>query len=40
MKTDTGTMEDGNCEELQNYVCEKPARSKYRSCQSVFESLC
>ena len=25
MKTDTGRMEEGNCEDLQNYVCEKPA---------------
>ena len=35
MKTDTGETEEwGNCEELQNYVCEKPASaiSKYKSC--------
>ena len=34
MKTDTGKVERGNCEDLQNYVCEKPATaiSKYKSC--------
>ena len=34
MKTDTGEMERGNCEDYQSYVCEKPvsAMSKYKSC--------
>ena len=34
METYTGRMEWGNCEDFQNYVCEKPASaiSKYKSC--------
>ena len=33
MKTDTGKMERGNCEDFYNYVCEKPASiSKYKYC--------
>lgn len=37
MKTDTGKMERGNCEDYQNYVCEKPASaiSKYKSCLNI-----
>ena len=25
MKTDTGTIEKGNCEDQNNYICERPA---------------
>ena len=25
MKTDTGTIENGNCNDQNNYICEKPA---------------
>ena len=25
MKTDTGTIEKGNCEGQNNYICERPA---------------
>ena len=37
MKTDTGEMERGNCEDFRNYVCEKPASaiSKYKSCYNI-----
>ena len=25
MKTDTGAIEKGNCEDQNNYICERPA---------------
>ena len=25
MKTDTGTIEKGNCNDQNNYICERPA---------------